>query len=734
MKHLFFLFIIFLHFYGFSQVADTTTSKELDEVRLDVKRYSKSEKDNTVQTISITQKDIEFSNYQNTADMLANSGKLAVQKSQQGGGSPIIRGFEANRILLLIDGVRMNNLIFRSGHLQNSITIDENMLESTDILFGAMSTPFGSDAIGGAINFVTKKPTLLSENKKEFSAHLNARYSSVNKEKSNYIDFSFSQKKWATLTSFSYNDFGDLKMGSKKNGENDFFGERLQYVENINGVDKIVQNDNPLVQRFSGYKQYNVMQKVLYKPNEKTEHSLNFQFSTTSNIPRYDRLTDQRANKDLRSAVWNIGPQKRLLAGYKLFKSIVFLNSDLTLNANYQNIEESRITRNYKSVDQSTRLEQVAVYSLNIDLKTTIGKGTLIYGTDTFFDNLKSAANKLNIVTNVISPTDTRYPDGNNYSLKNDAFATYSAKFNNNYSYNFGARAGYSLLYSQFVDKTFFSFPFSDIKQENFTYSFAAGLANNATKNIKISFNIASGFRAPNVDDVSKVFESVGGQNLIVPNPNLKPEKNITTDFNISFFNDKNFEFQNTVFYTRLYDAIVTDNFNLNGRTNISYNGLLTRVTANQNLGIADVFGYSNSLKITLTKLLKFYGNFNFTYGRVENKNQNTTVPLNHIPPIYGKVGLTIENKWINIDVNMLYNGKKSLADYSPSGEDNLIYAPKNGIASWQTYNIKTGIKFTKNIMFYSGLENILDIQYRTFASGINAPGRNLYFGAKLNI
>ena len=150
---------------GFSQVVvDTITPIKLDEVELRSERYSKSNL-KTSQTIeTISKKEIEFQNYQNTADLLTNSGTLAVQKSQQGGGSPIIRGFEANRILLLVDGIRMNNLIFRAGHLQNVITVDENMLSKVDVLFGPSSTVFGSDAMGGAINLQTKMPLLFSEN------------------------------------------------------------------------------------------------------------------------------------------------------------------------------------------------------------------------------------------------------------------------------------------------------------------------------------------------------------------------------------------------------------------------------------------------------------------------------------------------------------------------------------------------------------------------------------------
>lgn len=79
----------------------------------------------------------------------------------------------------------------------------------------------------------------------------------------------------------------------------------------------------------------------------------------------------------------------------------------------------------------------------------------------------------------------------------------------------------------------------------------------------------------------------------------------------------------------------------------------------------------------------------------------------------------------------MLCNGKKELSNYSPSGEDNLQYAPKNGMPSWETYNLKGSLSLKEQFTIFSGIENILDTQYRTFASGINASGRNIYLGAK---
>ena len=114
----------------------------------------------------------------NTAEMLYHGGGIHVQKSQSGGGSPVIRGFEANRVLLVVDGVRMNNAIYRSGHVHNAISIDANSLERTEVIFGPSSVGYGSDALGGVIHFYTKPPKL---DKDEFLDYYSERISSLSK-------------------------------------------------------------------------------------------------------------------------------------------------------------------------------------------------------------------------------------------------------------------------------------------------------------------------------------------------------------------------------------------------------------------------------------------------------------------------------------------------------------------------------------------------------------------------
>jgi hemoglobin/transferrin/lactoferrin receptor protein len=86
------------------------------------------------------------------------------------------------------------------------------------------------------------------------------------------------------------------------------------------------------------------------------------------------------------------------------------------------------------------------------------------------------------------------------------------------------------------------------------------------------------------------------------------------------------------------------------------------------------------------------------------------------------------------MELYTLFNGWKKLNNYSKSGEDNLQYATADGMPSWYTVNIRTQVALQPKMYLMLGLENILDKNYRVFASGISAPGRNFVLSLKASL
>lgn len=708
-----------------SSAQTDTTAKGMDEVIIYSGKFAERKK-NIVQKVDvISARQIAQWNSQNTGDLLINTGNVFVQKSQQGGSSPVIRGFEASRVLLVVDGVRMNNAVYRAGHLQNVITVDQNSLESVEVMYGPASTLYGSDALGGVVLMRTKAPKLSRNDKTLWTGSSFARYSSANDENTAHFDLSIGGKKFAWLQAYNYSKFGDMRMGSNYPSKYPSFGRRSQYVTNINGIDSVVTNPDDRVQRFSGYKQWDITQKLLFKQSNRVTHSLNLQHSNSTNVPRYDRLQDIR-NGALRYAEWYYGPQTRYLAAYELaIVNLGFFN-DFKANLNYQNIEESRHQRDYRQYARlDNRVEKVKVWGFVVDGRKVWGANELTIGVDGQLNDVKSKGIRKNILTGVETPLDSRYPNGNNKANYFGVYAQHLVKLKGGkFVINDGLRLQAVTLRSTIADNSFFNFPFTEIKQNNFAVTGNIGAVYMPEANFRVNAGLSSGFRAPNVDDVARIFESnTASRQLNVPNPDIGPEYTYNADLGFTQ-NIKNVRFEVTGFYTLFRNAIAISPFQFNGQDSITYNNTRVRVFANQNVNKASLYGFNSNLTIDFLKAFRFYSTITYTHGRLKPKN-TAEVPLDHIPPVYGKTSLSYTNKFVAAEVYGLYNAWKRLKNYNPSGEDNAQYATPDGTPPWFTLNVKATVNMIKALSLQVGMENITDRNYRYFASGFSAPGRN---------
>jgi len=720
------LILFFLLFETRAQEDTVLKEKNLDEVIIFSNKFAERKK-NIAQKIGvISAVQIVQTNAQNTGDLLSNTGNVYVQKSQQGGSSPNIRGFEASRVLLIIDGIRMNNAIYRAGHLQNVISIDQNMLEGVEVMYGPASTLYGSDALGGAIHMRTKKPQLSSAKKLLWTGSGLARYSSANNEQTAHIDLSIGAKRFGWLQSYNYSDFNDLKMGNNYPAKFPDFGRRIQYIAHINGVDSILRNEDDRIQKYSGYRQWDITQKFLFRQNDKVSHSLNLQYSNTNNIPRYDRLQDLR-NGNLRYTEWYYGPQKRELAAYEMDMQNTIGFNNISFILSYQHIEESRHQREYKRYDRlDNRIENVNVGAFNLDGRKLWKRHELTVGLDGQLNDVKSSAFRKNIITKSITPLDTRYPDGKNKMNYFGIYAQHLYKVvSDKWIINDGIRLQRSTLRSAIKDNSFFNLPFTRIAQNNQAVTGNLGVIYMTDTKFRFTTNFSSGFRAPNVDDASRIFESnTAARQLVVPNENIKPEYTYTADIVISHSITEKFRWEASAFYTHFKNAIALKPFQLNGTDSLLYNGTIVQVIANQNVNNARLHGLSGNFSLTIIESILLFSTINYTSGTL-NPGKADTRPLDHIPPLYGKTSFTYHKKKIHTEVYAQYNGWKKLKDYNPSGEDNLQYATAEGTPPWVTLNIKVSAPIHKHLSLQAGIENILDRNYRTFGSGLSASGRN---------
>ena len=712
---------------------DSMSRINLNEIVISGSKFSEKKK-NIVQKIDVLQaQQIREANAGNMADFLQQTGQVFVQKSQQGGGSPVLRGFEASRIQLSIDGVRHNNAITRSGHLQNSISFDQSALERIEVLSGPSSTIHGSDALGGVLTIKTKDP-VFGKTKKITLNSTNAlmRFATANQEKSVSAGFHLGNTRFGAYTQISFSDFDDLRQGKNGPDSNLLLWKRFTYVERINGKDSVVNNSNPLIQKFSGYSQFDVLQKFMVKTDKGVKHALNLQYSRSSNIPRYDRLSEQSAGIP-KFAEWYYGPQIRSLAAYTFEKNnLQGFFQEVSVNINHQFWEESRYNRRLNNPVLSARTEKINVAAYSVAFRKKHKQHELTVGSDGQFNFLQSQAEGQNLLTGAVSPIDTRYPDGVNRMQLLSLFAQHIWKFKDTrWVLNDGLRLSYNNLHSTLVDTSIqFRLPFTELNQRNAALTGNVGVAFMPNNNLRLTANYSSGFRAPNFDDMTKVFESVAGQRLIVPNTTLKPEYSHNVELGARWQQGGSW-LQGFVYYTALRNYIVTDRFTYNGNDSVFYDGSLTPVYASQNKANAYLYGAGVQGSHAFNQYVSVNGNVQYTYGRI--KESTGVTPLDHIPPVTGRFGIRYDKKNAYTELFTLFNGNKPLAQYNVGGEDNLVYATPNGTPAWYTLNWRVGYSINERFRIQGAVENILDRNYRTFASGISAPGRNVVIALRYN-
>ena len=729
-------------------VSLTTDVQQIDDVVLSVSK-SRVKKSRVAEKIEIiSAKDIQRVAPQTSADLLANTAGVRVQKSQGGGGSPVIRGFEANRVLLVVDNVRMNNAIYRSRHLQNSITMAPSALERTEVLFGPSSVIYGSDALGGVVHFYTKSPKI--GDTIAFSGSAMTRYSSANNEKTYNLNTQFSFNKWASFTSLSFSDFGDTRMGKSRNHGYRDWGKVFTYSDNDDDTfnETPVSNGNPNIQRNTGYKQFDVLQKFVVQTSGRSNLNINLQYSESSNIPRFDRLTEEKEGS-LKFAEWYYGPQKRFLASPQYqFESNSKLFKRGTLTAAYQNIKESRIRRKYGDTIRGYQEEGVEVYSFNGDFSTPLSTNRdLSYGVEFTHNDVASRGfgRELEVNGAFISGfgettiQQSRYPDGGSTYTTAAAYANYRQDINSKSTLNTGARYTYTKLKASFIAQTFVSLPDSNISLHNSSFTANLSYAFRPTDLLQINGVISSGFRSPNIDDIGKLREKNGL--LTVPNVGLRPEYAYNAEIGINkFITNRRHQVSFNTFYTLLDNYIARDNFEVLGDTSttdtatVIYDGDEVTTVANVNRGTAYIVGGTFDFATQLDENWRWRGNLTYTEGRSYDDDR----PLPSISPFFGSSSLTFERNKFQASLNYRFSLDKDPEDYSPGGEDNLEQSPKAdpdptvagdeffvGHPKWQVFDLRSRYQVSERMGVQGGINNIFDIHYREFASAISAPGRN---------
>ena len=713
--------------------ANDSTQVDLEEVVVAVSRWHQNIDSEPVKVTLLGFEEMNSYNPQTAADLLNLSGEVFVQKSQYGGGSPMIRGFATNRLLYSVDGVRMNTAIFRSGNIQNVISLDPFAISTTEILFGPGAVSYGSDAIGGVMVFTTLSPELSKTEKPLLHGSATIRGATASGEFTGHAHIGVGFRKWGFLTSFTYSKFGDLKQGLC--GPEDYVQKYIvqpNYIEGESVNDIVTVNTDERLQSPTGYDQFNIMQKFRYSPNERLNLEYAFHYSQTSEYARYDRHQRMRNNLP-RYAEWNYGPQKWMMNQLKIESSCSTVMYDsMKVNGAFQLFEESRISRELNKPNRETQSERVDAWSATVDFrKEILSSLSLFYGAEYVQNKVKSTGDGLDVVTRQTTVVPSRYPSAKWYSM--GVYTQVEWQPIKRLNLAAGIRYNHYLINSDFSTAGY-EVPF-DEKQTSNAGSVSANIGLNwqPKGGWLMRLNYARGFRTPNVDDMGKLFDSADGY-VTVPNPSLKPEYADNVELGIAKKFGTFLTIDVTGYYTHLNNAIVRRPSTFNGSETLNYQGEDCQVQMLQNAAEANVCGVQAGIEAEFARWFYINGRINYQYGREELDNGEKS-PSRHAAPLFGRMALGFKHNKVTVEAYSLYQGERQAEDMPEEEKQKTeIYAlDANGNAyspGWITINLRATYNIYKGLTLSTTLENIADKRYRPYSSGISAAGRNFTISA----
>lgn len=706
----------------------------LDRFVVSATRWKQSSRDIPAKISTITASEVAKHNPQTAADLLLLSGEVFMQKSQQGGGSPMIRGFAANRLLYAVDGIRMNNAIFRSGNLQQVISLDPFTIENSEVFFGPGTVIYGSDAIGGVMTFQTITPQFGYDEGLNINGKAVTRFSSANNERTGHFNINLGWGKWAVVTSFTSNSYDHLRMGSY--GPKEYL--RHHYVRRFDSVDVVVTNNDPKIQNPTAYSQTNILQKIRFKPNKKWDFMYGFHYSETTDYDRYDRHLRYRDNMP-QYGEWRYGPQKWMMNHLQIdHENGNSLFHQMTVRIAHQLFEESRISRSLNNDNREIRIENVEAISLNIDFNkpfeskgAELTKHQLFYGLEAIHNTVNSEGISENILSGVAKPGPSRYPQSTWTSLA--AYITNQYRISPKLLLEAGGRYSYFSMDNRF-DTMFYPFPYTDAILNNAALTGSIGFVYRPDNSWMINAGLSTGFRSPNVDDAGKIFDSAPGA-VVVPNPDLNAEYVYNAEISVAKVFGDYLKIDFTSYYTHLNNAMVVRDFSLNGKDSIFYDGSLSRVMAVQNAAIAQIKGVQVGFELKWASGFSIISRYNVQKG-IEVMDDGTVSPARHAAPSFGSTSINYNKNKISLSIYSLYSSSVNFEIMPVSEVDKTeLYAlDDNGnpySPGWYELNFKVMYDISETFSISAGLENITDQRYRPYSSGLTAPGRNFIISLK---
>ena len=621
---------------------------------------------------SITSQQIIEKGARTTPEALMGVSGVFIQKTNHGGGSAFIRGLTGNQTLIVLDGIRLNNAIYRYGPNQYLNTIDMFTVDKIDVLKGVGSVEYGSDAMGGVIHVKTKENASKELNK--ISLNNTSKFISSDMEKTNRTAIQYATNKWDFIGGISLKKYGDLVGGGN------------------------IGKQTP-----TKYNEINYDLKTRIKINNQSELIYSSQNTIQKNVPIYHKIALE--NFKTNQIDYQIHYLNYLKYKYISHKKWI---SEIIINASTQRSIEQRSNQKNNSSILRNEADTVKNIGLTAEIVSKPNKNwTMNTGFDYYKDQIFSEALETNSDLNTQVFKRGLYPNGSIYK-NSSIFNIHNLNFN---KLNIVAGLRYNFLHIQMNELTLGNIAINP-----------AALVSNFGFNYQVNQHgflfgsITTGYRAPNIDDLGSL--GIVDFRYEIPSYDLRPEKSLNTEIGYKYRSNK-IDFSIAAFKMKLKDIIAR--VLVDGKVINGYN-----VYNKKNIESSYINGAEVNYTYLLSKYLTWYTNATYTYGQNVTKNE----PMRRIPPLFGQNKISFVKKNKSLAITHQFAGKQ---DRLAQGDKDDNRIGKLGTPGWNIFNIDAGWEF-KNLSVNTSLINISNVQYKTHGSGVYGMGRAINLTIQWNI
>jgi len=667
------------------------TALDADEVIVTATRSAKRRFDLPYTADVIDQQQMRERSYRTVPQALRDVPGVMVQETSPGQGSPYIRGFTSMRNVFMVDGVRLNNSVFRQGPNQYWNTIDPFLIDRVEIVKGPSSVLYGSDAIGGTVNAITRNPTTYGEG--------------INHELRGYFRASSAEN--------SYIGRGEADVTFDQH-TGLLFGGGASHFGNLRAGDPSGSLDN------TGYDNYTADFKIEHWLNENVRIVAAHQRLRINNAPRTHQTifakpfagstvgSDRRRDLDQEREMTYVQLHAENLEGF-----IDTLR--VSISHQHQGEERDRIRGSGAQEFQGFDVETLGFW-IQAESDTPIGR--LTYGLEYYRDWVSSFSST--------NPIQGPVADDATYDLLG-VYIQDEITVTDRLTVLLGGRFNYAAADADSVADPVTGDPIAIRNDWTSIVGSARAIYAVVPERLNVFGGVSQGFRAPNLSDLSR-FDTARTDEFEIPAPGLDPEYYLSYEVGVKAKGER-YNAEVSYFYTDISDQIIRFP---TGDTNLAGDFEITK----DNAGEGHMQGIEAGAAYRILPEVTLFGNITYLDGEVTTFPTSTSGLVSEyydrLMPLTGQVGLRYDAAnlpvWIETAVMMADDADR----LSTRDKGDTSRIPPGGTPGYAVWMIRGGWRVNDHVTLHAAIDNVLDEDYRVHGSGQNMPGRNFILGAEI--